>query len=53
MALHGIIGEFNSALEGWASYAERMDSYLAANEITDAGKMQAVLLSTCGPSIYL
>jgi len=52
MALHGTIGEFNSALEDWASYAERMDSYLAANEITDAGKRRAVLLSTCGPSTY-
>jgi len=46
MALHGTIREFSSALEDWASYAERMDSYLAANEITNAGKMRAVLLST-------
>jgi len=38
LALHGITREFNSTLEDWASYAERMDFYLAPNEITNAGE---------------
>ena len=38
MAKHGGISKFNSALEDWKTYAERLEQYFAANDITAAGK---------------
>ena len=53
MATHGRVPKFNSAQQDWPSYAERLEQYFAAvNEIKDEGKMQAILLSVCGPSTY-
>ena len=51
MAMHGRVSEFNSAQEDWPSYAEQLQ-YFAANEIKDEGKIQGILLSVCGPSMY-
>ena len=48
---HGI-GEFDSTREDWTSYTERLAQYFVANDITDAGKKRAILLSACGPSTY-
>ncbi|XP_060094562.1 uncharacterized protein K02A2.6-like, partial [Heteronotia binoei] len=38
--------------EGWESYAERVEFYLRANKITDAGAKRDVLLSVCGPATF-
>ena len=48
---HGI-GEFDSTREDWTSYTERLAQYFVANDITDARKKRAILLSACGPSTY-
>ena len=52
MATHGSIGEFNSGVEDWASYTERLEQYFAANDVEDADKQHAILLSGCGASTY-
>ncbi|XP_060100332.1 uncharacterized protein LOC132575538, partial [Heteronotia binoei] len=38
--------------EGWESYAERVEFYLRANKITDAGAKRDVLMSVCGPATF-
>ncbi|XP_060093621.1 uncharacterized protein K02A2.6-like, partial [Heteronotia binoei] len=38
--------------EGWESYAERVEFYLRANKVTDAGTKRDVLLSVCGPATF-
>ena len=52
MARHGSIGEFDTDKEDWTSYTERLQQYFTANEVTDAAKQRAVLLSICGPATY-
>ena len=52
MAKHGSLSEFNSALEDWKTYVERLEQYFAANDVTAAGKKRAILLSACGASTY-
>ena len=49
---HGTLGSFNSASEDWDSYTERLRQYFLANDVKDADKKRAILLSTCGPSTY-
>ena len=49
---HGSVGEFNNAEEDWKTYVERVDLYFTANEITNAAKKRAVLLSVCGAKTY-
>ena len=51
---HGSIGEFDNTEEDWETYVERVDlyMYLIANEITDAAKKRAILLSVCGAKTY-
>ena len=51
MATQGSVSEFNSA-QHWRSYAERLEQYLAANDVKDEEKMQAILLSICGSYTY-
>ena len=51
-ATHGMIGEFNSSREDWMSYTERLQQYFTANDVADAGKQRAILLSVCGASTY-
>ena len=46
MTTHSWIGEFNPQREDWTSYTERSQEYFAANEIEEAAKQKAVLLST-------
>ena len=36
MATHSRLREFNPAVEDWISYAERLEFYFAANEVTEA-----------------
>ena len=52
MATHGRIGEFNPQREDWTSYTERLQEYFAANEIEEAAKQKAVLLSVVGVEMY-
>ena len=50
---HGAVGEFNSDLEDWVSYTERLVQYFVANGISEEGdKRRAILLSSCGPTTY-
>ena len=52
MATHGSLSEFNANVETWSSYTERLGHYFEANDITDASKKRALLLTACGPSTY-
>ena len=51
MALIGKVEEFQEN-DNWIEYAERLEHYFTANEITDNGKKRAVLLSSCGAKTY-
>ena len=46
MAQHGKLGEFENGKEDWKSYTERLAQYFKANDITDASKQRAVLISS-------
>ena len=48
----GAIGEFDSSLDDWNSYTERLEQYLMANEVGSQEKKRAVLLSSVGASTY-
>ena len=52
MATHGTIGEYDHCKEDWVSYCERLEHYFAANDVDDAGKQRAILLSVCGATTY-
>ena len=52
MAAHGTLGEFNYSKEDWTSYAERLELYFTANDVSTAAKQQAILLSVCGAETY-
>ena len=51
-ARHGSIGKFEPENEEWVSYVERLSHYLQANDVEDAGKQRAILLSGCGAKTY-
>ena len=46
------MGEFNSQVEDWRSYTERLQNYFIANDIKSEAKQRAILLSVCGPRTY-
>jgi len=52
MATHGKFAEYNPGKEDWKSYIERMQMFFTANDVKDAGKPRATLISSCGPSTY-
>ena len=52
MAMHGSIGEFDRTQEDWVSYCERLEQYFVANDVKNADKQRAILLSVCGASTY-
>ena len=52
MTTHGQISEFRGVPEEWTSYVERLECYFLANDVADAGKQRAILLSCCGASTY-
>ena len=52
MATHGVIGEFNGVREDWVSYTERLEQYFTANDVENAAKQHAILLSVCGAATY-
>ena len=63
MATHGSIGPFEPKEEDWTdfggdqfssdrSYTERLEQYFTANDVKDAEKQRAILLSVCGAATY-
>ena len=38
--------------DGWVEYAEHLDSYCVANDVTDVAKKRAILLNAVGPTTY-
>ena len=54
MATHGSIEAFNSTIEDWTSYTERLEQYFTANKIGtgEAERRRAILLSICGPTTF-
>ena len=52
MATYGKIGEFKESEESWTQYIEWLEQYFLANEVEDAGKQRAILLSVCGSKTY-
>ena len=48
----GGIGEFNSSDEDWSFYTERLQQFFIANDVLDASKQRAMLLSACGAGTY-
>ncbi len=51
MATFGRMSEFDG-LEDWGQYEERLGHYFTENDITDAGKQRAILLTVCGSKTY-
>ena len=43
---------FDSDMEDWTSYTERLEQYSEANDVVSAVKQQAILLSICGVLTY-
>ena len=52
MATHSTVGEFTADQEDWQAYVERLQQYFAANDVDDAAKQRAILLSSVGSSTY-
>ena len=48
VGLYGTAPVFDSTLEEWTEYTERLDSYFIANDITDPVKKPAILLNAVG-----
>ena len=49
---HGRVPEFSGATDDWDIFTEQLSHYFTASGITDADKKRAVLLSTCGITVY-
>ena len=52
MAKHSAVCEYDHTTEDWESYTERLEQYFMANDVEDATKKRAVLLSVCGATTY-
>ena len=52
MATHGHIKAFYRATDDWTAYCKRLEQYFAANDVDDAEKKRAILLSYCGAPTY-
>ena len=39
---------FNSKVDDWATYMERLQYYFVANDVNDLAKKRAILLTVCG-----
>ena len=51
-SFHGRVPEFSGATDDWDIFTEQLSHYFTASGITAADKKRAVLLSTCGTTIY-
>ena len=49
---HGFISPFDGNQEEWIDYAEHLENYFIANDITDIAKQRAILLNGVGPTTY-
>jgi len=49
---YGRIEEFDEHSEDWIQYTERLEFYFTANNIDNAEKKRAILLSVCGKKTY-
>ena len=52
MATLGKVDEFDTSKEEWPQYEEWLTHFFQANDIDDAEKKRAVLLSVVGPATY-
>ena len=52
MATHGSLGEFDPRTGDWKTYIERAQQYFLANDVDDADKQRAILLSCVGSKAY-
>ena len=52
MATHGTIKQFNPQVDDWPTYVERLQYYFVANDVDDAAKKRAILLTVCGAPTY-
>lgn len=52
MSVYGHVGEFDPDTDDWAQYTERLGHFFVANDIDEANKKQAILLSVCGAKTY-
>ena len=52
MAAHGKLDQFHTGQGDWESYEECLQQYFVANDVKDAEKQRAILLSMCGQSTY-
>ena len=52
MAAFGHVSKFNTSVEEWVVYTERLNHYFVTNDIVDGVKKRAILLSMCGPTTY-
>ena len=52
MATHGKLGEFDQRTGDWKSYIERLEQYCVANDVSDAAKKRAILISCVGDRTY-
>lgn len=52
MGLHGTVIPFDATQEEWSEYAERLEHYFTANDITSEAKRRAILLNAVGPTMY-
>ena len=51
MAMHGSLPEYNPA-EDWVSHVEGIDQYFLVNDVNEAQKKRAILLSIVGDKTY-
>ena len=52
MATHGTMKTFNPQVDDWPTYIERLQHYFVANDVEDADKKRAILLTVCGVPTY-
>ena len=52
MAAHGNIEEFDHSLQDWTQYCERLEKYFLSNDVKDATKQCAILLSVSSSATY-
>lgn len=49
---YGHIAEFDDSVDDWNEYIERLEQFFLANDMENATKKKAVLLSSCGRKTY-
>ena len=52
MATHGSLGEFDHRTGDWKSYIKQAQQYFATNDVDNARKKRAILLSSIGDKVY-